>query len=236
MLSVVCTRRAWRYAVPSTKPGKRPPTSNAIVSMASPPLFPPATRHWNPSNCCVAPKPPIWAPAPWNNSKNSLSTSVRSTSLALEARAHARGGDLAGAEGALSRAEQALDMRTEPQTRSFLSFDMPYVPYYAGTTYVWLGEAARARTWTGQAIELCDADPVLWPVARTSARIDLAVALTHAEELDGAVAVGKEAMDIWAQRPTHPARKRIEELLAALRPFTVACVVELRERWRWISR
>lgn len=155
---------------------------------------------------------------------------------ALEARAHARGGDLAGAEGALSRAEQALDVRTEPQTRSFFSFDMPYVPYYAGTTYVWLGEAARARTWTGQAIELCDADPVLWPVARTSARIDLAVALTHAGELDGAAAVGKEAMDIWAQRPTHPARKRIEELLAVLRPFTVACVVELREQWRWISR
>ncbi|MBV9140129.1 MAG: hypothetical protein JO115_04305 [Pseudonocardiales bacterium] len=155
---------------------------------------------------------------------------------ALEARAHGRGGDLAEAEDALSRAEHALDVRTEPQTRGFFSFDMPYVPYYAGTTYVWLGEATRARTWAGQAIELCDTDPVPWPVARTSARIDLAVALTHARELDGAVAVGKEAMDIWAQRPTHPARKRIEELLAVLRPFTVACVVELREQWRWISR
>jgi hypothetical protein len=50
-----------------------------------------------------------------------------------------------------------------------------------------------------------------------------------------AVAVGSEAMDIWAERPTHPARRRIEELLAALRPFAEPCVVELRERWRWIS-
>jgi DNA-binding XRE family transcriptional regulator len=154
---------------------------------------------------------------------------------ALEARAHGRCGDLAEAEHALSRAEHALDVRTEPQTRSFFSFDMPYVPYYAGTTYVWLGETARARIWASQAIELCDADPFPWPVARTSARVDLAVALTQAGEHDGATAVGKEAMEIWAERPTRPARKRIEELLAALRPFTVPCVVELRERWRWIS-
>jgi hypothetical protein len=135
----------------------------------------------------------------------------------------------------LFRAEHALDVRTEPQTRSFFSFDMPYVPYYAGTTYVWLGQTARARTWAGQAIELCDANPFPWPVARTSASVDLAVALTQAGEHDGATAVGREAMDIWAERPTRPARKRIEELLAALRPFTESCVVELRERWRWIS-
>ena len=155
---------------------------------------------------------------------------------ALEARAHARSGDLAEAEHALSRAVQALDVRSEPQTRSFFSFDTPYVPYYAGTTYAWLGETARARTWAGQAIELCDADPVPWPVARTSARVDLAVALTQAGEHDSAAAVGKEAMDIWTERPTHPARRRIEELLAVLRPFTEPCVVELREQWRWISR
>jgi DNA-binding XRE family transcriptional regulator len=133
------------------------------------------------------------------------------------------------------RAVQALEIRSEPQTRSFFSFDEPYVPYYAGTTYVWLGETARARAWAVQAIELCDADPVPWPVARTSARVDLAVALAQAGEHDGSATVGSEAMDIWAERPTHPARKRIEELLAALRPFAAPCTVELRERWRWIS-
>lgn len=52
---------------------------------------------------------------------------------ALEARAHARRGDLAEAEHGLSRAVQALDVRSEPETRSFFSFDEPYVPYYAGT-------------------------------------------------------------------------------------------------------
>ncbi|MGH3853106.1 MAG: tetratricopeptide repeat protein [Pseudonocardiaceae bacterium] len=135
----------------------------------------------------------------------------------------------------MSRAEQAVDARSEPETRSFFSFDTPYVPYYAGTAYVWLGETARARTCASQAIELCDADPVLWPVARTSARIDLAVALIQTGEHDGSAAVGSEAMDIWAERPTHPAGRRIEELLAAMRPFTEPCVVELRERWRCIS-
>ncbi|MEO7195166.1 MAG: helix-turn-helix transcriptional regulator [Pseudonocardiaceae bacterium] len=166
----------------------------------------------------------------------SIGSAALVRSCALETRAHARCGDLAETEHALSRAIQALDVRTEPQTRSFFSFDEPYVPYYAGTAYVWLGETARARTWASQAIELCDADPVPWPVARTSARIDLAVALAQDGENNGAAAMGSEAMDIWAQRPTHPASRRIEELLAALRPFTEPCVVELRERWRCISR
>jgi hypothetical protein len=135
----------------------------------------------------------------------------------------------------LSRAEQALATRSEPQTASFFSFDAPYLPYYAGTAYAWLGETARARMWARQAIELCDGDPVSWPVARTSARVDLAVALAQAGEHDGAAAIGTEAVDIWAERPTHPARRRVDELLAVLRPFNQPCVVELRERWRWIS-
>jgi transcriptional regulator with XRE-family HTH domain len=154
---------------------------------------------------------------------------------ALEVRTQARRGDLAETEHALSRAEQALAARSEPQTGSFFSFDAPYLPYYAGTAYVWLGETARARTWASQAIELCDGDSVSWPVARTSARVDLAVALAQAGEHDGAAAVGIEAVDIWAERPTYPARRRVEELLTALRPFPQPCVVELRERWRWIS-
>lgn len=155
---------------------------------------------------------------------------------ALEARAQARRGDLVEAECALSRTEQTLNVRIEPEIGSFFSFDAPYVPYYAGTAYLWLGETTRARVWAGHAIELCDADPALWPVARTSARIDLAVALVQAGEHNGATAVGGEAMDIWTERPTHPARKRIEELLAVLRPFDETCVVELRERWQSISR
>jgi DNA-binding XRE family transcriptional regulator/tetratricopeptide (TPR) repeat protein len=154
---------------------------------------------------------------------------------ALEVRTQARRGNLAETDHALSHAEQALATRREPQTGSFFSFDAPYLPYYAGTAYAWLGETARARTWASQAVNLCDANPDPWPVARTSARVDLAVALTQAGEHDGAAAVGTEAVDIWAARPTDPARRRIEELLTALRPSAQPCVVELRERWQWIS-
>ncbi|MDQ4031711.1 MAG: helix-turn-helix domain-containing protein [Actinomycetota bacterium] len=153
----------------------------------------------------------------------------------VEARAHGRSGDLEETERAFSKADEVLEARLEPRTGSFFSFDAPYLPYYAGTAYLWLGKAAVARTWASQAIELCDADPLAWPVARTSARVDNAVALAQAGELDGAVAIGTEALDIWGRRPTHPARRRIEELLAALRQFPEPCVTELNERWRWIS-
>jgi hypothetical protein len=95
---------------------------------------------------------------------------------ALEARTQARRGDLGEAERALSRAEQALAARSAPQTGSFFSFDAPYLPYYAGTAYAWLGETARARTWASQAISGLWSDPltvavyivvgliVLWPL------------------------------------------------------------------------
>ena len=152
----------------------------------------------------------------------------------LEARAQARSGDDVAMEHAFSRAGRVLDARLEPQTGSFFSFDAPYLPYYAGTAYVWLGKATLARAWASQAIELCDADPLAWPVARTSARVDIAIALAQIGELDGAATAGAEALDIWARRPTHPARRRIEELLAVLQSFTEPCVTELKERWRWI--
>jgi len=153
----------------------------------------------------------------------------------LEVRAHARSGDGMAMEHAFSRAGRVLDARLESQTGSFFSFDAPYLPYYAGTAYMWLGKTMLAHAWASQAIELCDANPLAWPVARTGARVDIAVALAQLGEPDGAAAVGTEALDIWARRPTRPARRRIEELLAALRPFREPCVTELNERWRWIS-
>ncbi|MGH3940065.1 MAG: hypothetical protein ACRDTG_15815 [Pseudonocardiaceae bacterium] len=76
-------------------------------------------------------------------------------SCALEARTQARRNDLTETERVLSRAEQVLNVRSEPQTGSFFSFDAPYLPYYAGTAYAWLGETAQARNWASQAIELC---------------------------------------------------------------------------------
>lgn len=164
-----------------------------------------------------------------------IGSTARFRSCAIEVRAHARHGDLRETQHALSRAERALDVRWETQTGSFFSFDAPYLSYYAGTAYVWLGKTSDARSWAGQAIELCDADPIPWPVARTNIRVDLAVALVRAGERDGAAMVGTEAMDIWAERPTYPAQKRLDELLSVLQPFTEPYVIELRERWHWLS-
>lgn len=99
----------------------------------------------------------------------------------------------------VGNAERALSARSEPQTGDFFSFDAPYLPYYAGTACVWLGKAADARSRASQAVELCDADPMHWPVARTSARVDLAVSLAHADECDGATIVRAEADEIWTR-------------------------------------
>lgn len=154
---------------------------------------------------------------------------------ALEARALARTGDRAATDRGFLRAEQALDARTDTQVGSLFSFDAPYLPYYAGTAYGWLGDGPCARAWATQAIELCDADPKAWPVARTSARIDAAVALVRSGDLDSAIATGCDAIEIWSQRPTQPAKQRIEELLGAAEPFREHAVDDLAERWRSVS-
>ncbi|MGH8627376.1 MAG: tetratricopeptide repeat protein, partial [Gammaproteobacteria bacterium] len=106
--------------------------------------------------------------------------------------------------------------------------------YCAATSFVWLGDPTRARMWAHQAVEATGSKPEP-TVGRATARIDLAIALVQDSELEEASAIGLEAMEICAQRLTLPARRRIEELVATVRPFKEPYVVELRERWRWIS-
>jgi len=72
-------------------------------------------------------------------------------------------------------------------------------------------------------------------VGRAIAHLDLAIALAQSAEPEEASAVGTEAIRICTNRLTIPARRRFDELLAALDPFTEPYVVELRERWQWIS-
>jgi len=151
-----------------------------------------------------------------------------------EARASARIGDRLGAQAGLDAAEHAWNVLSQPLVRSIYSLGASYLPYCAATSFVWLSDPANARMWASQAVETTGDKPE--PIgSRASARIDLAIALAQESELEEASAVGLDALDICAQRLTLPTRRRIEELLAALRPFTVPCVVELRERWRWIS-
>ena len=151
-----------------------------------------------------------------------------------EARASARLGDRVGTQAGLDAAENAWNKLSQPLTRSIYSLDVSYLPYCAATAFVWLCDPSKARMWASQTVEPAGDNPGP-SVGRAIARIDLAIALAQDSEPEEASATGLEALDICAHRLTFSAKRRIEELLAALRPFTEPCVVELRERWRWIS-
>jgi len=151
-----------------------------------------------------------------------------------EARASARLGDREGTQVALDAAEHAWNALSQPLVRSIYSLGVSYLPYCAATSFVWLGDPANARMWASQAVESTGGKPEP-SVGRATARIDLAIALVQDSELEEASATGLEALSICAHRLTLPARRRIEELLVVLRPFAEPCVIELRERWRWIS-
>jgi transcriptional regulator with XRE-family HTH domain len=151
-----------------------------------------------------------------------------------EARASARIGDRVGTLAGLDAAEHAWNMLSQPLIRSIYSLGASYLPYCAATSFVWLGDAANARMWASWAVEPTGNKPEP-TVGRATARIDLAIALAQDFELEEASTVGLDAINVGAQRLTLPARRRIEEFLAALHPFTEPCVVELRERWQWIS-
>ena len=151
-----------------------------------------------------------------------------------EARASARLGDRGGTQVALDAAEHAWNVLAQPLARSIFSLGTSYLPYCATTTFVCLGDPTRARMWASHVVEQTGAKPEP-VVGRAIARVDLAIALAQDSEPEAASVIGLEALGICAQRVTFPAKRRIEELLAALGPFTKPCVIELKERWRWIS-
>ena len=153
-------------------------------------------------------------------------------SCTQEARASARLGDRGGTQIALNAAEHAWNALSQPLVRSIYSFGAPYLPYCAATAFVWLGDPANALRSASEAIEETN-EP---PVGRATSCIDMAIALVQDSELEEASTIGLQALDVCAPRITLIARRRIEELLTVLQPFTEPCVVELRERWQWISR
>ncbi len=124
---------------------------------------------------------------------------------------------------------------SQPRTASIFSLSSSYLPYCASTAFVWLGDPVAARMWAGQSVEARNVPPQP-TVGRAIARFDLAIALAQSGEPEEAAAVGVVAIEICANRLTVPARRRAEELLAALAAFTEPSVKELRERWQWTSR
>jgi hypothetical protein len=121
------------------------------------------------------------------------------------------------------------------QVRSIYSLSNSYLAYCSATAFVWLADQVQAHTYASQAVELADAEPEPTVSTRVSVRADLAIALAQAREPEASATVAIEAMDLWAMRRAYPARKRIHELLAALSPYPEQCVVNLKERWAWIS-
>lgn len=153
---------------------------------------------------------------------------------AQEARAHARIGNRQAAERALAVAEQSLDRVKDRPTTSIFSFAYPYLPFYAGTCYSWLGLAEHAESRSREAIALCDSADADWPVARVLARVDLATAFIEKHELDGAVQLAGECFDICTGgRRTDVMANRLNDLLRDLRTrLGVSPVRELEDQYR----
>jgi tetratricopeptide (TPR) repeat protein len=142
----------------------------------------------------------------------------RARLAAQQARAYARLGDADLTSKSLQVAEDSLMATSEPVTTSIFSFDAPYLPFYAGTSNVWIGRFHQARQHAERAIELCDAAPADWPVARALARVDLAIALVKQDcpEIERACELGAEALALYSERRVRMIVRRTAELRALL--------------------
>ncbi|MGH8906267.1 MAG: hypothetical protein ACRD0K_07085 [Egibacteraceae bacterium] len=154
--------------------------------------------------------------------------------FAQEARAYARLRDRRSAERCLAAAERSFDGVTAPPTTSIFSFDRPYLPFYAGTCYVWLRQPQRAEAYSREAIDLCDRAAADWPVARVLARADVADVLIQGKEPEGAVQLINESLMICADgRKTDPMRERLHGLIRNLKArFDASAVGDLEEQFR----
>jgi DNA-binding XRE family transcriptional regulator/tetratricopeptide (TPR) repeat protein len=114
--------------------------------------------------------------------------------LTLEARARARMGDRSGANETLVQVAAAEDRTAihRPRTTVF-GYDIAQHVHCLGTTYLWLGDYARADQYARQAISLFDGD---YPAVsnRESARLDTAFALLGTGEVEEAARVGQRSL------------------------------------------
>jgi transcriptional regulator with XRE-family HTH domain/tetratricopeptide (TPR) repeat protein len=115
--------------------------------------------------------------------------------LTLEVRARARMGDRTAAREALVQVAAAEDRAAihRPRTTVF-GYDIAQHVHCLGTTYLWLGNYARADQHARQAISLFDGD---YPAVsnRESARLDTAFALLGTGEVEEAARVGQRSLE-----------------------------------------
>jgi hypothetical protein len=141
---------------------------------------------------------------------------------AHEARAAARLGDRRGTDDALDRAYRAFGSLTaEAKARSIFGFEETYLPFYAGTCYVWLHEPAKIQEYAPLVITTYDAatGAERSPGDQALARIDLATSYLQQREVEEACRVGSTALDLYADFPIESVARRSRELGLALEPW-----------------
>jgi hypothetical protein len=142
---------------------------------------------------------------------------------AHEARAAARLGDRRGTDDALDRAHRAFgSLPSEAKARSIFGFEESYLPFYAGTCYVWLRDPAKTQEHTPLVITTYDTanEAERSPGDQALARIDLATSYLQQREVEEACRVGSTALDIYADFPIESVARRSRELGSALEPWT----------------
>jgi hypothetical protein len=142
---------------------------------------------------------------------------------AHEARAAARLGDRRATDDALDRAHRAFgNLPSEDKARSIFGFEETYLPFYAGTCYVWLNDPAKTQEHTPLVITTYDTanGAERSPGDQALARIDLATSYLQQREVEEACRVGSTALDIYADFPIESVARRSHELGSALEPWT----------------
>jgi hypothetical protein len=144
---------------------------------------------------------------------------------AHEARAAARLGDRRATDAALDRAYRAFgSLAGEEKARSIFGFEETYLPFYAGTCYVWLNEPAKTQEYAPQVIATYDAATGAdrSPGDQALARIDLATSFLQQRNVEEACRVGGTALDIYKDFPIESVARRSRELGSALDRWAAA--------------
>jgi transcriptional regulator with XRE-family HTH domain len=142
---------------------------------------------------------------------------------AHEARAAARLGDRRATDNALDRAHRAFGSLTgEAKAHTIFGFEETYLPFYAGTCYLWLHDPAKTQEHTSLVITSYETatGAERSPGDQALARIDLATSYLQQREVEEACRVGSTALDIYSEFPIESVARRSHELGSTLEPWT----------------